>query len=189
MIRIAIVDDHPAMRAGLATVLEAAPDLVAVGSAGTAEDVRPLINTTAPDVVLLDYHLPGRDGLQLCRQIKSQPLAPGVLLYTAYAGAELAIPALLAGADGIIGKDVPALALYEAIRAAATGETVLPPVPAELRAQATQRLDPDDVPILGMLLEGTSPADAAAVLDIPTAALSGRVDRMIQRLRLDMPLA
>jgi DNA-binding NarL/FixJ family response regulator len=64
MIRIAVIDDHPALRAGLRTVIDAEPGLVFVGeSAGDEESVWPLLRRTEPDLILLDYHLPHGDGL------------------------------------------------------------------------------------------------------------------------------
>ena len=187
MIRIAIVDDHPAVRAGLETVLEAEPDLVPVGGAERAEDVAPLLTRTRPDLVLLDYHLPGSDGLQLCRRIKEAALAPRVILYSAYAGAELAIPALLAGADGVVAKSSAGRELFEAIRTVAAGERVAPPVPRELMADAAARLDAEDLPILGMLMDGTPNAEVCETLRLEPPMLQRRVERMIGRLRVEVP--
>ncbi|MDP8968072.1 MAG: response regulator transcription factor, partial [Actinomycetota bacterium] len=100
MIRILIVDDHPAMRAGLTAVLRAEPGLVPLDAATSVSDLWPTLKRTRPDVVVLDYHLPGDDGLVLCRRIKRELPAPAVLLYSAYADAALTIPARLAGVDG-----------------------------------------------------------------------------------------
>ena len=114
MIRVLLVDDHPAMRTGLAAVLAAEPGMVVLGAAASAEELSPALNRTKPDVVLLDYHLPSSDGLVLCRMLKRAVPAPGVLLYSAYADASLAIPAILAGADGLLNKAAPAKELYDA---------------------------------------------------------------------------
>jgi DNA-binding NarL/FixJ family response regulator len=189
MIRVVIVDDHPAVRSGLETVLSADPELIPVGTAESEMDLWPLLHRTRPDVVILDYHLPGRDGLQLCRRIKADPPAPKVALYSAYARGELAIPATLAGADGVIGKNSTTRELFEAIRSIAAGERVLPPIPRELQEQAAKRLDAEDLPILGMALEQTSRADMQRVLSLDPADLARRIDRMIGRLRVEVPHA
>jgi len=126
MIRVAVVDDHPAVRLGLQTALRNEPGLVPVGEAETPEELAPLLYRTRPDVVLLDYHLPRRDGLTLCREIKSRVPAPKVLLYTAFADASLIVPAIVAGADGVLDKSLPSLELFEAIRRAARGEELIP---------------------------------------------------------------
>ena len=72
MIRVLVFDDHPALRAGLRAVLGAEPGFVLAGTAGTAEELLPLVRRTRPDVVLLDYHVPGADGLQLCQRLKRE---------------------------------------------------------------------------------------------------------------------
>lgn len=187
MIRIVVVDDHPALRAGLGTVLSGEPGLVPVGAVGTASELWPLLTTCRPDVVVLDYHLPGDDGLQLCRQIKSRLLAPKVLLYSAYAGSGLSIPATLAGADGVVAKGSPARELYDAIRRVSGGDRVLPPIATELMQDATDRLEPDELPILGMRLHDTPTAEIAATLNVDRAEIERRIDVIIARLRVEVP--
>ena len=84
MIRVAVVDDHPALRAGLQTVLDSEPHIVFVGgSDGAEEHLWPMLNLVRPDVVLLDYHLPRGDGLQLCYRIKQDVPAPRVIIFPA----------------------------------------------------------------------------------------------------------
>jgi two-component system, NarL family, response regulator DevR len=186
MIRLLIVDDHPAMRAGLTTVLRAEPGIVPLGTASSAEDLGPTLMRTKPDVVLLDYHLPGADGLKLCRQLKRTVPAPAVLLYSAYADSAMVVPAILAGADGILNKSAPAPELFDALRAVARGDRVLPPVPRELLEAAGQRVEPEDLPILAMMVDGTPMAEVADVLRQPVRELARRVDVMIERLRVEI---
>ena len=189
MIRVLLVDDHPALRAGLSAVLAAEPGIVPLSAATSEDDLWPALQRTRPDVVLLDYHLPGRDGLSLCRQIKRGIGAPRVLVYSAYADASLAIPALLAGADGLVHKSAPAAELYEALRLVARGDRVLPPLSRELLQGAGSRLDPEDLPILGLVIDDTPRAEIARVLALPPQELDARVERMIGRLRVDVPKA
>jgi len=189
VIRVLLVDDHPAMRTGLAAVLAAEPGMVVLGAAASADELAPALNRTKPDVVLLDYHLPSSDGLVLCRVLKRSVPAPGVLLYSAYADASLAIPAILAGADGLLNKAAPAKDLYDAIRRVARGDRVLPAVPRDLLDSASARLDPEDLPILGMILDGASPADVADTLLVEPRNVSARLDRMIGLLRIEVPAA
>jgi DNA-binding NarL/FixJ family response regulator len=188
MIRILLVDDHPALRAGLTAVLRAEPGLVPLGTAADEEELWPALNRTKPDVVVLDYHVPPADGLQLCRRMKRQIPAPKVLLYSAYADAQLVIPAMLAGADGVMNKGAPAAELYDAIRTVARGERVMPPLSRELLDDANGRLDPDDLPILGMLLDGTPEAEIARTLGVANEDITRRLDRMIARLKVEVPV-
>lgn len=187
MIRILLVDDHPAVRAGLTAVLRAEPGMVPLDAASSVADLWPAINRTRPDVVVLDYHLPGDDGLVVCRQVKRTVPAPGVLLYSAYADASLTIPAILAGADGIVNKGAPANELFDAIRQVSRGERVLPPISRELLDDASRQLDPDDLPILGMVLDGTPAAEVADVLSLDPPEVSQRLDRMVSRLKVEVP--
>jgi DNA-binding NarL/FixJ family response regulator len=112
---------------------------------------------------------------------------PRVLVYSAYADAALAIPAALAGADGVVHKGAPALELYEAIRLVARGERVRPPLSRELLNDASARLHPDDLPVLGMALDDTPHAEIAAALRLAPNELDARIDRMLAALRLEVP--
>jgi two-component system response regulator DevR len=189
MIRLLIVDDHPAMRAGLTAVLRAEPGMVPLASASSAEDLEPAVQRTRPDVVLLDYHLPGSDGLRLCRRLKRMVPAPGVLLYSAYADTSLVVPAILAGADGLLNKSAPAPELFDALRSVARGERVLPPVPRELMAAASSALPDEQLPVLAMMLDGTPAGEVAETLRVSPEEISHTVDAMIDRLRVELPSA
>jgi DNA-binding NarL/FixJ family response regulator len=186
MIRLLIVDDHPAMRAGLTAVLRAEPGIVPLGTASSEEDLAPMLGRTRPDVVLLDYHLPGADGLKLCRRLKRDAAAPAVLLYSAYADSAMVVPAILAGADGLLNKSAPAPELFNALRAVARGDRVLPPVPRELLEAAGSRVDAEDLPILAMMVDGTSMAEVADTLRVEPREIARRLDVMIERLRVEI---
>jgi DNA-binding NarL/FixJ family response regulator len=187
LIRILLVDDHPALRAGLHSVMRAEPGFVPVGAAGDEQEMWPLLNRTKPDVVLMDYHLPGEDGLVLCRRIKGALGAPKVIVYSAYADTGLTVPALLAGADGVMNKGAPAQELFDAIRTVAGGGNIMPPLSSALLEAATARLDPGDAPVVGMLVNQTPLAEVAEVVGTDPAALTRRVERMIARLSVDTP--
>jgi DNA-binding NarL/FixJ family response regulator len=184
MIRVAVVDDHPAIRAGLALVIDAEPDMAHVGDAARAEEVEPLLYRTRPDVVVLDYHLPGGDGLELSRRIKSTVPAPRVVLYSASADASFLVPGLVAGLDAIVNKTSRPSELFEAIRTVAHGERALPALTPALLETAGRRLAPEDLPILGMLVDRTAPRDIAAVLRCSAEDLQRRLSRMLAAMRL-----
>jgi DNA-binding NarL/FixJ family response regulator len=190
MIRVLVVDDHPALRAGLHAVLDAEPGLVfAGGSAGDEESLWPAINRHRPDVILLDYHLPKGDGLQLCYRIKQQVPAPRVIIFSAYASPNLALPAHLAGADGLLAKDVAARDLFHSLRAVHGGERPVPPVSATVLEDANARIDPDQRALVGMLLDGTPESEIATTLGIERRDVRHAVHRIIHALRLDIPAA
>jgi DNA-binding NarL/FixJ family response regulator len=120
LIRAVVVDDHPAMRAGIAAVLDQAPDIEASGEAASGAELWPLIQRTAPDVVVMDWHLPGDDGLVLCHRLKRRRPDIGVVLFSAYADEWLVVPALLAQADALLPKRALAQTLYETLRTVST---------------------------------------------------------------------
>jgi two-component system response regulator DevR len=187
MIRIALIDDHPALIAGLTAVLRAEPGIVPVGSASDVSEVQHMLYRTQPDLVLLDYQLPRADGLKLCRQIKANVPAPKVLIYSAYADAWLGFAARAAGADGIASKAAPTRELFEIVRRVTGGETVLPPVAREQLHEGASRVDEEDLGLLSMLIDGTSPHDIAETLHIPSRKLAGRMDKVLARLRMQVP--
>jgi len=182
-IRVAVVDDHEAVRAGLNALLTTESGILPVGDADRAEAVWPLLYRTAPDVVLLDYQLPGSNGVSICRRVKSDAPAPAVVLYSAFADASLIIPAIVAGADGIVHKGSPAQQLFEAIRTAAHGGSAMPPVPPQLLEAAASALASCDLPILHMLLERAALRDIAATLDRSPDELHRRITGMLAALR------
>lgn len=190
MIRVVVIDDHPALRAGLHTVLDAEPGIVFAGeSDGDEESVWPLLNRTEPDLALLDYHLPKGDGLQLCYRIKQRIPTPKVIVFSAYAGPALALPAALARADGLLDKGVPARDLFEAIRLVNRGDRLLETPSRAVLADAEARVEEADMPVLAMLLDGTSEYDIATVLRRERRDVQHAVHRILSALRLEVPSA
>jgi len=187
MIRVVLVDDHPALRAGLFTVLRAEPGIVPQAAVSSPREALAELERGRPDLVLLDYHLQEGDGLTLCHRLKSRPDPPQVMIYSAYADARLTLPAMVAGADGVANKAAPAEELFEAIRIIAKGGTLLPPVSRELMEVAGSRLEPDDLPILGMVMDRTDRAEIAEVLRVSAAELEERIVRMLAALRVEAP--
>lgn len=185
--RVAIVDDHAAIRLGLESAITSEPGLACVAVAADGEQLLALLSHARPDVVVLDYHLPRMNGLALCRRLKAGVPPPAVLLYSAYADAALVVPALVAGADGIVAKGAPARELLAAIHAVARGDSRLPALSPELLEVAGAALDVDDLPILGMLVDGTSRREIVATLHCSPQELEQRVGRMLARLRVPVP--
>ena len=189
MIRVVVIDDHPALRAGLHAVLDAEPGIVFAGeSDGDEESVWPLLNRITPDLALLDYHLPHGDGMQLCYRIKQRVPAPKVIVFSAYAGPALSLPATLAKADGLLDKGVPARDLFEAIRLVNKGERLLDPVSRSASCRTPRSASiADDLPLLAMLLDGTPEREIATVLRREPRDIQHAVQRILSRLRLDVP--
>jgi two-component system response regulator DevR len=187
MIRVCVVDDHPALRTGLWTVIRCEPGMDFAGSAPGADEGVTLVERVRPDVVLVDYQLPREDGTLLCQRLKSLPDPPKVIVYSAYSDPTLAIPAILAGADGITNKAVLADELLNAIRLVARGRTVLPPISTGLREVSAAKLDPDELPIFSMLMDRTPLQEVAQVIGLEEHELRGRLWAMLGKLRVPTP--
>jgi DNA-binding NarL/FixJ family response regulator len=183
MIRVLLVDDHPALRAGLGTVLRLEPGLIPVGAAADAEAALEEARRRDPNVVLVDYHLPGDDGLMLCRRLKELDPAPRVLIYSADADASLAVPATLAGADGLANKAAPADELLEAIRIVAKGTPLFPPISPDMIEGVASRLPWGEQMVFELLMERMPDGEIAARLGLEAQDVAERVRSMLARLR------
>jgi DNA-binding NarL/FixJ family response regulator len=182
MIRVAVLDDHPAVRAGVEAILAQEPDLIAVGSAGDEEQLWPLLRRTRPDVVVLDVHHPGRNGPALILDIKRMLHAPAVVLYAAETPDALVVAGAVAGADAVVGKSSSARALLEAIREVARAPRTLPRISRQMRVGAATVLDPADHAILAMRLAGESAADIGAVLGVVASEIAERITAIVSAL-------
>lgn len=187
MLRVAVLDDHPAVLAGLQRLLDSTPDLQSVAIADSAQQLLRQLDEARADVVVLDYDLARGDALKLCQALKERVRPPAVVIYSAYAGPRLAIAARIAGADALVDKRSPASELLDVVRRAAAGRSRLPEVSADQQAAAISRLAPDDVPVASMLLAGTSHQGIAETLATDRRDVVRRARRIVGRLRPTMP--
>lgn len=183
MIRLALLDDHPAVLVGLQRVIEQEADIVIVGAAPTAPELALQLGDRRADVLVVDHDVARSDGLSQCRRIKDRPQPPAVIVYSAFARQALALPARVAHADAVVDKAGPVSSLLEAIRTVARGETMLPPVPRVAYDAATARLDDEDLPVFAMLLDGETVPAIAEALRGDTDEIAWRAQRIIGRLR------
>jgi DNA-binding NarL/FixJ family response regulator len=126
-IRIALVDDHRLFRDGVRSLLARNADLEVVAEASRADEAYSAIDETKPDVVLLDYFLPGVAGPTVAREILRRGEDNHILMLSMYLDEDRVAQALEAGALGYASKDQSAPELVEAIRAVARGDRYLAP--------------------------------------------------------------
>jgi DNA-binding NarL/FixJ family response regulator len=183
MLRVALLDDHPAVLAGLRRLIEPQPDLTVIAAAPTAVELSQQLDGARADVLVLDYDLARGDGLSHCQRIKRRERPPAVIIYSAYAGHALVLAARAAGADGVIDKAEPVQNLLAAIRRAAAGEQTLPALRRDAYQAAVATLDDEDLPVLAMLLD-QEPLDAIAhTLRRSPTEVSWQAQRIVGRLR------
>jgi DNA-binding NarL/FixJ family response regulator len=181
VVRAAMVDDHPAMRAGIRAVLDAAPGIAFVGEASEGRELWPMLERTAPDVILMDYHLPDEDGLVLCHRVKRRVPAPRVAILSAYANEAMVAAAMLAQADAVLSKQAPARVLCETVR-----NVVADPVELELsprqRMELADVLEPEEVALAGLLSLRTPTRELARSVGVEPAELCRRVEALLYRV-------
>jgi DNA-binding NarL/FixJ family response regulator len=181
-LRLLIVDDHPAVRAGLRGLLSKQTDFVVVDAIASAEAAISLAEREPIDVAIVDYQLGSRSGLWLSRKLKRLPRPPRVVIYSAYCDGPLAATCVVAEADGLVSKGGVGGELCEAVRAVARGRVRLPLVPLALGAAMRRRLECDEQAIFGMLLAGIGTAEIASTLGISKAGLESRLGAMLHKL-------
>lgn len=135
MIRVVMAEDHPLVRRGLKDLLAECTDLTLASEVENGNDLLQALRSQAFDVVLMDMSMPGRNGIELLKQVKSEyPKLPVVVL-SAHKEDMFAIRALKAGASAYLCKDSAATNLVSALRKAAMGGCFISPEVAELMAK------------------------------------------------------
>ena len=185
-IRCIVVDDHPAVRLGLAELLTAEPDFRMLDSFQTAEAAFAFAQTTPIDAAVVDYQLGGRSGLWCSRKLKSLADPPAVLIYSAFSDHLLAAASVAARADGLVSKASLGSELCDQIRLAAHGDSQLPLVPPAVADSLRHRLDPTEQAIYGMMSARIADAEIAATLGLTEQELEARSWTMLRKLeRID----
>lgn len=164
LIRVAVVDDDPLVRAALTMMLRGAADVEIVGEAGDGAQGLELIARTRPDVVLMDIRMPVLDGLSALAELIHGEDPPRVIVLTTFDADEYVARALGGGASGFLLKDTPPAELVEAVRRVAAGDPMLSPsVTATLIRQVT-----------GAAQAGAEPAQAAKRANQLVCSLTAR---------------
>jgi DNA-binding NarL/FixJ family response regulator len=186
-IRLLIVDDHPVVRDGLRGMLERQPDFEVVGDAGDGREAVRLTDRLKPDIVLMDLRMPEMDGVTALGEIKEQNPQVQVLVLTTYDSDADILPAIEAGAAGYLLKDSSREELYDGIRIAARGETVLAPKVAarlvgRMRAPTEEQLTSREVEVLQLVAVGESNSEIAKQLHISQATVKSHLVNIFGKL-------
>ncbi len=123
-IRVLVADDHPVVRDGMRMLFASRDDVEVVGEAGSGEDIVSVVRETRPDVVIMDVHMPGINGIEATRRIVGERPEVGVLVLTMYDDDDTVFGAMRAGARGYLLKGAQRDDVVRAIESVAQGEAV-----------------------------------------------------------------
>ncbi|WP_406297691.1 response regulator transcription factor [Embleya sp. NBC_00888] len=126
-IRVFLLDDHEVVRRGVHELLSLEDDIDVIGEAGTAAEALVRIPATRPQVAVLDVRLPDGNGVEVCREIRSQLPEVRCLMLTSFSDDEALFDAIMAGASGYVLKDIRGSDLVGAVRDVAAGKSLLDP--------------------------------------------------------------
>jgi DNA-binding NarL/FixJ family response regulator len=139
VIRILLVDDHPVVREGIAAVLSDEADFEVVGEVASGEQALAKLDTCDPDVVVLDYRLPGMNGTEACEAVLRRRPNTRVVILTGFPNEATMLGAFNAGARAFVVKESDSVVLRQAIRTVVSGNTYIDPRAAgRLVAMATK---------------------------------------------------
>jgi two-component system response regulator DesR len=165
--------------------------MVVAGQASEGSDLVSTVARSRPDVALVGHRMPGQDGLLVCHRLASAGAALRVVIHSATDPSELALPARLAGARGVVGRAADVAVLCAAIRRIDRGGHALPGIPVTEMHEFAASLPPDELPIFGMAINSVPAAEIAEVLGLPEGDVRSHLGDMVRLLssRTDEPRA
>jgi two-component system, NarL family, response regulator len=186
VIRILVVDDHPVVRAGLASMLSTIAGLALCGAASSGEEALELIDAEQPEVLLLDLRMPGMTGIELLKAIRAVPFPPRALVLTSYESDEEIYRAIEAGAHGYLLKSTPQAEIVAAIHAVHGGRHHIPPRIAARLAERMVRtaLTQRELEILEMLVRGLTNKQIGNALRISENTARNHINSIIRKLEV-----
>jgi DNA-binding NarL/FixJ family response regulator len=189
-IRIVIADDHPIFRAGLQGLLSAQEDFEVVGEAANGREAVSVVRHAAPDVLLVDLQMPKLDGVGAIREISDIAPATRILVLTTYDSDGDILRAVEAGATGYLLKDTPREELFRAIRATASGDSVLSPTVASklvgrARGPVDRSLSAREIEVLTLVARGISNKIIGKDLRISEATVKTHLLHIFAKLGVD----
>jgi DNA-binding NarL/FixJ family response regulator len=188
MIRVLIADDHPLVREAIKVRLSVEDDLELVGEASDGRRAVELGKALAPDLVLLDLHMPGLSGSELVSAMRAAAPASRILVLTGSVERRMVREVLAAGADGYVLKEDDTEELLGALRRVAHGEqhvsTRMAAAFEPAGGQGDTELTPREIEILHEIARGRSSEQIAALLGISIGTARKHRENMMKKLGL-----
>lgn len=194
--RVLIADDHPLFRHGIRGLLVATPDFEVIGEATSGDEAITLADELLPDVILMDIHMPGVNGIEATRRILHDHPQIRVLMVTMFEDDASVFTAMRAGAHGYILKDAQKEDLLRAIRAVGSGEAIFSPAiasrmiaffnsvrptaPAQVFPELTER----EREILDLIAQGLNNNQVATRLVLSSSTVRNYVSSIFSKLQV-----
>lgn len=193
MIRVLIVDDHAIVRQGLKRILAETPDMAVAGEAESGAEALKKIREEEWDVVLLDVSMPGRNGIDVLKQIMSENRGIRVLILSMYPEDQYAVRMFKAGASGYMTKETAPEELVEAIRKVAAGKKYISATLAELllaeldidaEKQPHERLTDREYQVFRLLGSGWTVSEIAIQMSLSVKTISSHRTHILEKMKL-----
>jgi two-component system, NarL family, invasion response regulator UvrY len=193
MIKILIADDHSIVRMGLKRILNEDSNIEVSGEAGNHNEVLSSLSASVPDILLLDISMPGRDGLETLKEVKTRYPNVKVIMLSMHPEDRYAIRSIKAGASGYVSKECATEDLINAIHKVASGtkylskalaEKMIEYIGIEMEMPPHELLSDREFQVLRKIAEGKSIDNIAEELILSPNTVSTYRERILQKLKL-----
>jgi len=191
-IKITIADDHPLFRRGLKHALEETNDIEVIGESSNGDELLSLIKDCKPGIILLDIAMPGKSGLDLLKQLKSEYPKLPILVLSVYPEEQYAVRFIKAGASGYLTKESASEKLVEAIRKVADGgkyasQTITEKLAfdfSDYEKPLHERLSDREYQVFGMISVGKSLTEIGKELSLSVKTISTHRTRILEKMKM-----
>jgi len=188
--RVVVCDDHPLFREGMVRALKSSGAIDVVAAVADGRAALDAIREHLPDVAVVDYKMPGIDGVAVANAVTRDELPTKVLLVSAFEDSSIVYEALASGAMGFLSKEAPSEQVVDAIRRCARGEEVLPPelakgVASEVRKRArgsSAVLTPRELEVVRLIAKGCSVPVISGELHLSPATVRTHIQKLYEKL-------